>query len=185
MKKAREIGPLMPLWSAWLAWLYWGENDLDKALAEVQQAIEIAPDFPWSLYVLGGVYAANGMFDEALATHERLRTIMPNLANWGFATTYAAMGRRDDALEVAAEIAEHPGQKDLMYLGMIHAVLGNKDEALHWLEAAHDAHIDWFPWVGSGAGSEFTRALSTLADEPRFQALVASLNLPVQSPDYD
>lgn len=185
MKKAREIGPLMPLWSAWLAWLYWGENDLDKALAEVQQAIEIAPDFPWSLYVLGGVYAANGMFDEALATHERLRTIMPNLANWGFATTYAAMGRRDDALKVAAEIAEHPGQKDLMYLGMIHAVLGNKDEALHWLEAAHDAHIDWFPWVGSGAGSEFTRALSTLADEPRFQALVASLNLPVQSPDYD
>jgi TolB-like protein/Flp pilus assembly protein TadD len=184
MKKAQEIGPLMPLWSAWLAWLYWGEGDLDRALVEAQKAVELNPNFPWSLHVLGGVYAAKGMYEEALATHERLRTIMPNLANWGFATTYTSMGRRDDALKAAAELAENPGQKDLLYLAFIYSRLGNKDEALHWLEAAHNARTDWFPWVGSGAGSEFTRMLSTLADEPRFQALVESLDLPVQSPDY-
>jgi len=185
MKKAQEIGPLMPLWSAWLAWLYWGEGDLDRALAEAQNAVDLNPGFPWSLHVLGGVYASKGMYEEALATNERLRTIMPNLANWGFAMTYTAMGRRDDALKAAAELAENPGQKDLMFLGMIHANLGNTDEALYWLETAYDAHIDWMPWLGSGAGSEFTRMLSSLSNEPRFQALVDGLELPVGSPDYD
>ncbi|MFQ6005313.1 MAG: hypothetical protein ACE5OQ_07395 [Woeseia sp.] len=182
MKKAQQIGPLMPLWSAWLAWLYWGENELDSGLAQAQRSLEFDPEFPWGLHVLGGLYAAKGMYEEALAAHERLRPIMPNVANWGFAVTYTLMGRRDDALQVAAELAENPGQKDLMYLGMIYSSLGNKKEALDWLEAAHEAHVDWFPWIGARAGSEFTRMLELLSDEPRFQALIAGLDLPVQRP---
>jgi TolB-like protein/Tfp pilus assembly protein PilF len=184
MSQAQQIGPLTPLWSAWLAWIYWGENDLDEALAQAQKAVELAPEFPWSLHVLGGVYAAKGMYEEALATHERLRPILPNVANWGFATTYTLMGRRNDALNVAAEIAENPGQKDLQFLGMIHAGLGNKMEALNWLEAAHEAHTDWFPWIGAVAGSEFTRVLEILSDEPRFQELIAGLELPAENPDH-
>ncbi len=183
MSQAQQIGPLMPLWSAWLAWIYWGENDLDKALAQAQKAVELAPDFPWSLHVLGGVFADKGMYEEALATHERLRPILPNVANWGFARTYALMGRRNDALNVAAKIAENPGQKDLLFLGIVHASLGNKTEALNWLEAAHEARTDWFPWTGALAGSELTRALEILSDEPRFQELIAGLELPAESPD--
>ena len=34
------------------------------------------------------------------------------------------------------------------------------------------------------AGSEFTRSLEILTDEPRFQALVAGLELPTESPDH-
>jgi TolB-like protein/Tfp pilus assembly protein PilF len=183
MSQAQQIGPLMPLWSAWLAWMYWGENNLDEALAQAQKALELAPDFPWSLHVLGGVYAAKGKYQEALATHERLRPILPNVANWGFATTYTMMGRRNDALNVAAELAENPGQKDLLYLGIIHAGLGNKVEALDWLEAAHEARTDWLPWIGAVAGSDFTRMLEILSDEPRFQKLIADLELPAESPD--
>jgi len=184
MKKAQEIGPLMPLWPTWLGWLYWGENRLDEALEEAKRSLEIAPDFPWGLYVLGGVYGAQGRYEESLAAFERLRPILPNVANWGFAVTYIEMGRRDDALKAAAELAENPGQKDLMLLGIIHALLGNKAEALNWLEAAYEAHVDWFPWIGAGAGSDFTRPLEILSDEPRFQALISGLELPVQNPGY-
>ena len=185
MKKAYEIGPLMPLWPTWIAWLYWGENDLDAALAYAKKAQEINPGFPWGMYVLGGVQGAMGQYEESLAQFERLRPFLPNVANWGFAITYIQMGRHDDAIAVAAELAENPGQKDKMFLGMIHGTLGNKDEALKWMQAAYDSHTDWFPWAGSGAGSEMTRRLEILADEPRFQAMIDSLNLPVASPDYD
>lgn len=182
MKQAKEIGPLNPLWSAWLAWLYWGENELDEALAEAKRSAQLEPDFPWSLHVLGGVYAAKGMYAEALAAHERLRPILPNVANWGFAMTYALMGRRDDALDVAARLAENPGQKDLLFLGQIHSTLGNKPEALNWLEAAHQAHADWFPWTGARVAA-FPRWLETLSDEPRFQELIAGLHLPTSPAD--
>jgi TolB-like protein/Tfp pilus assembly protein PilF len=184
MKKAQEIGPLMPLWPAWVAWLYWGENEMDKALAYAKKSLELDPGFPWGMYVLGGVYAAMGEYEESLAQFERLRPILPNVANWGFAMTYISMGRRDDALDIAEELAENPGQKDLMFLGIIHAQLGDKDGALAWLEAAHGARTDWFPWVGAGAGSELTRWLDILSDEPRFQEMISGLNLPAKSPDY-
>ncbi len=184
MSKAQEIGPLMPLWSVWLAWLHWSENDLDKALVEAQKAMELNPNFPWGMRVLGGVYSAMGRHEEALEMHERLLPLMPNVANWGFADTYNMMGRREDALRVAAEVAENPGQKDLLALGKIYADLGNKTEALKWLEAAHEAHADWFPWIATGSGSELTRSLAILADEPRFQKLIADLKLPVKSPHY-
>lgn len=184
MKKAQAIGPLMPLWPTWVGWLYWGENELYEALAYAHKAVELSPDFSWGLYVLGGVQTAMENYDEALATFERLRPIQTNIANWGLAMAYIDMGRRDDAVKVAAELAENPGQKDLLFLGMIHAMLGNEEEALKWLEAAHDAHIDWFPWVGSGAGSEFTRMLSSISDQPRFRTLIEDLDLPVTSPDY-
>jgi TolB-like protein/Flp pilus assembly protein TadD len=184
MKKAQEIGPLMPLWPTWVAWLYWGEGDLDEALAYAKKSLDLDPGFPWGMYVLGGVYGARGEYEESLAMFERLKPILPNVANWGFAITYAEMGRRDDALKVAAALAENPGQKDKMFLGMIHGTLGNKEEALKWMEAAHEAHTDWFPWIAAGAGSEMTRRLDVLADEPRFQALIAGLELPVKSPDY-
>jgi hypothetical protein len=72
-----------------------------------------------------------------------------------------------------------------MFLGMIYGTLGNKEEALKWMQAAYDSHTDWFPWAGAGAGSEMTRRLEILADEPRFRAMIDSLNLPVASPDYD
>jgi TolB-like protein len=181
MSQAQQIGPLTPLWSAWLGFLYWVENDLDEALAQAQKALELAPEYPVGLWVLGGAYASKGMYEESLATLERLRPIQPNVANWGFAETYTLMGRRDDALSVAAELAENPGQKDLVFLGYIHAGLGNKKEALNWLEAAHEAHTDWLPWIS--ADTEFNRVLEILSDEPRYQALIAGLNLPDKSPD--
>lgn len=182
MQLAQEIGPLNPLWSAWLAWLYWAQNDLDEALAKAKRSVDLNPEFLWSLHVLGGVYAEKGMYAQALATHERLRPISPIVANWGFGITYGLMGRRDDALKVAAELAKNPGQKDLLYLSMIHATLGNRAEALNWLEASHEARTDWFPWTGALAGSDITRAMETLSDEPLFQELIADLDLPVQRP---
>jgi TolB-like protein/Tfp pilus assembly protein PilF len=183
MKQAQEIGPLMPLWSVWLGWLYRGTDDLDDALAQAQKSLELAPDFPWGLYTLGSVYADKEMFDEALSTFERLRPINPNMANVGFATTYALTGRREEALKNIAELAINPGQKDLIVIGRVHALLGNKTEALNWLEAAHEAHTDWFPWIISRGGSRDSNALDILSDEPRYQALIAKLGLPQQGLD--
>lgn len=166
----------------YLPWLYWAQNDLDEALAKAKRSVDLNPEFLWSLHVLGGVYAEKGMYAQALATHERLRPISPIVANWGFGITYGLMGRRDDALKVAAELAKNPGQKDLLYLSMIHATLGNRAEALNWLEASHEARTDWFPWTGALAGSDIMRAMETLSDEPLFQELIADLDLPVQRP---
>ncbi len=178
MKRAQQIDPLTPIWTVWLGWLYWGESMLDEAIAEAQKSLELNPNFPWGLYVLGGAYASKGMYEEAIATHERLLEILPNVGRWGLGYTYALMGRDEDARTMLSELAENPGQKDLLFLGFINAELGDKDEALSWLETAYEKHVDWFPWIGSRTGSDWMGGLDRLRDEPRFQTMIGQLELP-------
>lgn len=180
MTRAQQIAPVTPIFTAWLGWLYWGAEQPDRAIAEAHEALELNPDFPWSLYVLGGAYAAKEMFEEALATYTRLGETNPRLADWGFGFTYAQMGRRDDAHEATARLAANPGQKDLLMLGLIHAMLGERDEAMRWLDAAHRAHVDWFPFIASRAGYDhfISMALDSLRTDPRYEELTAPLGVP-------
>lgn len=176
MKRAVQIAPVTPIFTAWLGWLYWEDEQLDRAVAEAQESLELNPSFPWGLYLLGGAYAAKSMYEEALATYERLLEIKPNVARWGLADTYARMGRESEARDVLARLAEDPGQKDLLFLGVVHARLGDRTEALRWLETACESRVDWFPWVAGK--NAFRGALNTLWDEPRFRELIAGLDLP-------
>lgn len=180
MDRAQQIAPVTPIFTAWLGWMYWADGQLDEAVAEAQKSLDLNASFPWGLYVLGGAYAAKGMYEEAIATHERLREVRPNLGRWGLGFDYASMGRREEARRVLAELAEDPGHKDLLILGLIHAVLGEKDEALRWLEAAHEAHVDWFPYAAARAGYDpfVEAALDSLRELPRYQRLVAPLGIP-------
>lgn len=175
MTRARQIGPLTPIYSSWLGWLHWGDGRLDSAISEVQTALEVDSNFPFGLYMLGRVYAAKGMYEESIATHKRLLEIDPGLARWGLGDTYALMGRNEDARKILSELAENPSQKDLLWLGFINAQLGDKAAALTWLEAAYEAHVDWFPWAVSERGQGW---VAGLRDEPRFQKMVEQLGLP-------
>lgn len=180
MRRAQQIAPVTPIFSAWLGWLHWGVGEPDAAIAEARKALEVNADFPWGLYVIGGAYASKGMFEEAVATFERLRGIAPALGDWGLGFTYTQMGRSEDAFEVLARLEEDPGQKDLLVVAAIHAALGDVDEAMQWLTAAHDAHVDWFPWIASGTGYDhfIGLAVERLGDDPRYLDFVASLEIP-------
>jgi hypothetical protein len=85
------------------------------------------------------------------------------------------MGRDEDARKILSELAENPSQKDLLWLGFINALIGEKAAALTWLEAAREAHVDWFPWAIAEEGQGLDGGLR---DEPRFQKMVEALGLP-------
>jgi TolB-like protein/Flp pilus assembly protein TadD len=180
MRRAQQIAPLTPIFSAWLGWLYWGDGQHERAEAEARKALELNPTFPWGLYVLGGTLADQGLHEEALATYERLYEVQPNVGLWGFGYLYALLGREADANRVLEELAEQPGQKDVLNIGLIHAALGHDDEAIAWLERAYEMRVDWFPWVASLVDGDglMRSARETLVDDPRFRSLVAQLALP-------
>lgn len=179
MKRAQQLAPVTPIFSAWLAWLHWSYDRPDEAIAEAQASLELNPNFPWGLYVLGGAYATRGRYEEAIATHERLLEVLPNVGRWGLARDYALMGRVDEAGRLLDELAETPGQKDLLVLGIVYAILGEEDTALDWLETAYETRVDWFPWIAARVpGGDFGSARATLVDQPRFQALLDGLDLP-------
>jgi TolB-like protein/Flp pilus assembly protein TadD len=169
VRRAQEVDPLTPLWPAMQALMY-AETDYDEALREAQKALELNPTFPLALHALGMAYAGKGLYEQALAAHEQAGALVPGF-RWGVAYTYALMGRREDALRIATELA--PTRVNTMNLARIYAVLGDRDEAFRWLEAAYDQRHGNLPWIRNYS------VLAPLRDDPRFAELVRRMNLPL------
>jgi TolB-like protein/Flp pilus assembly protein TadD len=167
---AKELDPLTPLHTAWLGGLYWIWGRYDEALKETKLALELIPDCWNGLFVHAYVCADMGMYEEAIKTAERAAELFPEL-KYLPGRTYAVAGRRDEALEVLAELEkQEPYPFGAFGLADLYTALGMKDEAFQWLNYEHN-HC-WVPW------SRVLPQFRSLRDDPRFDDLLRKMNLP-------
>jgi tetratricopeptide (TPR) repeat protein len=156
--------------------MYRGEYD--AAIAEAERSLELDPDYPTGLFVLGTAYVGKGMFEEAISTHERLVEIAP-IWRPMLGVTYALAGRHDDARRILEETKQDNRFPSWVAVGAatIHAALGEADQAADWL--AYEPH---HAWTG---GIVFDPLFNNLLrGHPKYEALVARLDLPKESCCY-
>lgn len=163
----KALDPLSPFYSAWLAEQYRDAGMFEAAIEEAESTLRLRRNYPIANLVLGETYADLGQFDKAIEYHERLK----NNYFWGFAlaTTLAAAGQREAALEIA-ESYEQRG--DSLVLVLIYARLGDYDTAYEWLLKARDARIPWYPWL-----LKWYPQTRGFRDDPRVVALAEELGL--------
>ncbi len=91
----------------------------------------------------------------------------------GSAMVYFAQGKRKQADQMLAEAAAHSGALWASEIARVHAYRGEVEQALRWLERAYEQRDEdlWF--------IKADPFLRNLAAEPRFQALLRKMNLPV------
>ncbi len=167
IKRAMELDPLNPLYPAWAGWHgVWTGFDVDVEWAH--KSLELNPDFPWGLYVLGRIHGLEGRFAEAIEAHARAAEVAPFL-KWALGYTYALSGQADKARAIAREVAVQPAPLETWGLAMLYTALGDKDEAFRWLDSAYTVRWSWMPWV------EIPIAFRPLHSDPRFAALVAKI----------
>mgnify|MGYP006286573599 CR=1 FL=1 len=171
MRKAEELDPLVPLYPAWLGWQLLLMGRPAEALEAARRALELQDDFPVGLYVLGAVHAVRQHFDDALDAHRKARTASPDWT-WGLGHTLALAGREEEARDVADRMGSSPTPMTPFGLAVIHAELGETDEAFRWLEAAFELRFSWMPWMA------VYPLLSSLHDDPRYADMVNRLDLP-------
>jgi tetratricopeptide (TPR) repeat protein len=171
MLRAEDVDPLTPLWPAWLAWQYWVAGQLDKGIDEARKSLDLNPDFPWGLFILGVLYAEKGMHPEAIEAHLKATRSSPAV-KWGLGRTYAQAGRMAEARQIAAELTKDVTPMNAWGLAVIHAALGEKDQAFRWLDKAVDLRFSWVPWINSDP------SLAPLRTDPRFQELARRLKVP-------
>jgi tetratricopeptide (TPR) repeat protein len=172
MRRVQEVDPLSPLGPAWRGWQYWWAGQYEEAIDEARKSLELDPDLAVGLYVLGSAYAEKGMYEEAIKAHQRAGVLSPDWKS-ALGRTYALAGRQDEARLVLAELEADPTTWDTWFIAQIYAVLGGKDEAFRWLEAAyeHPRH-PYLPWI------RHPPAFKPLHDDPRFGDLLRRMNLP-------
>src|SRR5712692_7378233 len=118
------------------------------------------------------------MYPEAIAEFEEAvrlsgRSIY-TIASLGHA--YAVSGRREEAMRLIEELKgwSERGYDPLVMIALVHAGLGQNDEAMRWLEKAYQAHSARLIQQSLKAGPLW----DALRSDARFQDLLRRIGFP-------
>ena len=177
LRRAEELDPLSLRVRSGKGWLYFWSGQFDRMLQDAQTMLELEPGHGQVHYFLGHAYLAKGMYEEAIASYRR------EMARSGKATRLLAFtayalgkaGQTTEALKLIAELTERARHDYVAgnLLAIAHIGVGNKEEALRWLEHAFEQRTQ----LGDlNRGAYFW--LQPLHSDPRFQDLLRRLRLP-------
>lgn len=147
-----------------------------EAIAQLQSVLGMKSDFGLAHLWLARSYLEVGRLDESLAEAARAEATAPQwpvfVAQRGY--TLGAMGRADQARAVLDEMARLSAQRFVTAYGvaLVHAGLGDKDQAFAWLDRAFAERSHWLVWL------RLDPRWKTLRGDPRFAALVERMKYP-------
>ncbi len=147
-----------------------------QAIAQLQSVLGMKSDFLLAHLWMGRALVETGRYDEALvetASAERVAPGWPVLvAARGY--TCGVAGRKDDARSVLLEMEALSTHRFVTAYGvaLVHAGLGQKDEAFAWLDKAFEERSNWLVWL------RLDPRWKSLRDDRRFTALVERMKFP-------
>jgi TolB-like protein/Flp pilus assembly protein TadD len=172
-----------------------GQGRTDEAIAKVRLAIELDPLNTASQNQLGVIaltsrnyaqaitifeslhesawfgslaqaYIAQGRFSDAFTALDKCGSSDSCLMVRAWA--YGQVGRRQDAAQILARLKGESSQRYVYpaVFMIVYASLGDKDQALNWLERAYEEKEPWLFWL------KVHPMVDPLRGEPRFQAVL-------------
>ena len=175
-KRALELEPLNLAVGNHLGWHYLYARQYDQAMEQFRKTLELDPAFPQAQRYAAWAYLQKGMHQEAIAS---LRAALGLLGRnpevegeLGHALGVA--GRRTEALAVLEGLRQLSSIRYVSpySVALVHAGLGDRDQALAWLEKAHVERSDYMAYLNREP------MLDGLRSDPRFAALVRRVGLP-------
>lgn len=174
LQRSQQLDPFSPIISANIGWAYYAARRYDEAIRQCREAIAMAPNFYRSYLYLGSIYAEVGDFDAALAKLKRVTELTgcgPEVTNIGY--VYAQAGRIDEARSVIAELQWRAAQSYVSPypIALVHAGLGEADQAFFWLERAREDRTHWLVFLKAEP------KLDNIRNDQRFRELLRQVGL--------
>ena len=139
LRDVLRTSPAFPLAHLWLGRTHEAQRDWPAALAEYAEVDRGQPDWPVMLAAMGHVLGVSGQTDQARGMLARLQ----RLASSRYVTPYA--------------------------FALVHAGLGETDEAFQWLSKAVDDRTHWLVWLS------LDPRFANLRSDSRFGATLARI----------
>lgn len=151
MNRALELDPLSLTINMELAWIHYMARDYSRAIEQSLKTLEIEPSFSPAYHVLGLAKEQTGDLEEAVAAcakaHQYSGDNPISLAALGH--THASAGCRPEARKLLAKLKARAGKGYVppYSLALISAGLGDREQALGWLEKAYEEKDVWLVWL--------------------------------------
>jgi tetratricopeptide (TPR) repeat protein len=175
IRKVLELDPISLISQLMAGNIYGLAGMSPEALAHFEKALEMNPDSAITHSDLGLHLIYIGRIEDGVKELEKALSLSGDSVffkgNLGWA--YGISGRRGEALKLAEEIrAASKTMPVASYVASVYAGLGEKGEALDWLEKAYQDHsIIYNPLF------TVDQAFANLHEEPRFRELIRKLGL--------
>jgi tetratricopeptide (TPR) repeat protein len=175
-RRALELEPLDVVINTHLGWHYFYARQYDQAIAQYRSTLELDPAFAQTQRYLAWAYLQKGMQPEAIAAlRAALGAVGPSpMIEGELGHALAVSGRRPEALAMLEDLKRLSSTRYVpaYAFALVHAGLGERTQALDWLEKAYDERSDYMPYLG------LEPMLDGLRAEPRFAALERRVGLP-------
>jgi DNA-binding winged helix-turn-helix (wHTH) protein/tetratricopeptide (TPR) repeat protein len=175
IKKAQELDPLSPAINAALVLPFLNSGQYDRGIEGLKRVIELEPGFYRGHWFLGIAYVLVRQYEMAFKELQEAVLLSENgtraLATLGWA--YAVAGMRERARTVMDELQCRMREQYVppYSMAIILTALGEKDQALEWLERGYEAKDEWLTRLGIAI------ELDSLRSDPRFRSLIERVGL--------
>ncbi len=175
IKLARQLDPLFPFGGALEGQSLAYAGRLDEALERLRKTSELEPNFWMPHLFTSAIYIEKGMYAEAVSEARLVRKLAPSqTASVAFECyALAQMGKREKVRPALDELLKLSGERFVppYHFALIYTGLGEKDEALKWLERGFEQRDPKMTFM------KVDSKLNSLRSEPRFIDLIKRMNL--------
>jgi serine/threonine protein kinase/tetratricopeptide (TPR) repeat protein len=176
MKRAQQLEPVSLPISVALASTFYYTHQNDQAIDQCRHAIVMDPQFVAAHVILGRAYEQKGSYAEAIAELKQALQLSEGgsseLAALGHA--YAQSGDRAEAQKILHELNTRSSQTYVqpVWIAVINAALGNKEEAFTWLRKAVGDRSVWLIYL------KVDPIFDSLRTDARFADVARQVGLP-------
>ena len=152
MLRARELDPLSPSIMQGLGWAYYQGRRFEESITTYRNMLEAVPDFSYGLITFSWTLIHAGDPDEAVRVGEKALDLSSGgqIFVGALGAAYAAAGRADDARAALQRLKEMSTRCYVSpyHQALIHAHLGELDEAMALLKEGYRINEGWLVWLG-------------------------------------
>jgi tetratricopeptide (TPR) repeat protein len=175
-KRARELDALSLIINTDLGRTLIWARQYDEAIEQLEKTLELDPNFAEAHNILGRAYEQKGMKDEAISEWLRAMTLSGKSQERieALRNAYGVSGMGgylQNQLDFLLKEPSNPRNVSLFSIAFLYTRLGNKKEALEWLEKAFEERSEKLIIL------KVDQNFDSLRSDPRFKELLRRVGL--------
>lgn len=173
--RAQALDPTSLMINTDLGFVLYYSRQYDAAIQQLQMVTEMNADFALAHFWLGRAYQEKRRYDDAIAEFRRIEAALYGwpVVSAAIGHVHGVSGRTREALETLDGLERLRKERYVTPYGvaLVHAGLGDKDEALAWLSRALVDRSHWLVWL------KLDPRLDALRSDRRYADLLLAVGL--------